>query len=223
MGVHAERMWRIAVGRKPKLRRYMKFKKCLEMEQYLKGVAMLEVRELARLRCSSNTLMWEMGRKYPAIPEESRICPVCEGGVEHEVHVLFEGREWDDIRGELWGKMIEELDTWWVCKWRRGTEGSRRGLGMNMGKSFLAIALGSMTSEERWLAIMARKVGVEGSDEEWGIAQRGLALMAKRIGKARAEWIATNGDLRLLKRLTWAGVPTDLEGARKRWTRCTNN
>eukprot|EP01127_Copromyxa_protea_P012454 TRINITY_DN3261_c0_g3_i2.p1 TRINITY_DN3261_c0_g3~~TRINITY_DN3261_c0_g3_i2.p1 ORF type:complete len:459 (-),score=47.93 TRINITY_DN3261_c0_g3_i2:636-1835(-) len=78
----AQARWKEEVKKVPKLEWYSKIKKTMGMEEYLDGMGMGGKVELARMRTSGGDLMIELGRRWPKLPRENRLCPVCEKEVE---------------------------------------------------------------------------------------------------------------------------------------------
>ena len=87
---------------KPKLRTYIKYKKMLKEEEYLKNEDAIGRRMLARIRSGTNNLRIETGRyERPRQTEEYRICKVCMEETETEEHFLKRCIAYDDIRKDL--------------------------------------------------------------------------------------------------------------------------
>ena len=55
---------------------------------------------LAKFRCGVAPIRIETGR-YEQLPEHERICPLCRGGIETELHVIMECSVYDCIRKPL--------------------------------------------------------------------------------------------------------------------------
>ena len=83
--------WKSDTDEKPKLRTYIKFKNQYETEPYVTALMPSYQRSvLARLRCGILPLEIEVGRYSPSIPEEQRLCKLCNNlSVENETHFLF--------------------------------------------------------------------------------------------------------------------------------------
>ena len=89
-----------------KLRTYRLLKKVYETECYVKKLPFQERKSLALLRCGVAPIRLETGRyengKY--IPEEERICQVCQAEIENEIHVLLKCSLYEDLRMKLFDK-----------------------------------------------------------------------------------------------------------------------
>ena len=84
-----QKEWRQRALLKPKLRTYIKFKKILKEEDYLKNEDSIGRRMLARIRSGTNNLRIETGRyERPRQIEKFRICKVCMRETEDEEHFL---------------------------------------------------------------------------------------------------------------------------------------
>ena len=87
---------------KPKLRTYIKYKKTLNEEEYLKNEDTIGRRILARLRQGTNNLRIETGRfERPRIPEKYRICKVCMKDTENEEDFLNHCIAYTDLREDF--------------------------------------------------------------------------------------------------------------------------
>ena len=73
----------------------------LHLTQYTMKQKVLDqhLSALARFRCRIAAIRIETGR-YEGLPENERICPVCENVVEDEYHVLCQCPSYTDLREE---------------------------------------------------------------------------------------------------------------------------
>ena len=93
---------------KPKLRTYIKYKKILKEEDYLKNEDSIGRRMLARIRSGTNNLRIETGRyERPRQIEKFRICKVCMSETEDEEHFLNRCKAYEDIRKYLFTERSE--------------------------------------------------------------------------------------------------------------------
>ena len=93
-----------------KLRIYRMVKTEFETEAYVKCILGRQQRSaLARFRCGTAAIRIETGR-YEGLPENERICPVCENVVEDEYHVLCQCPLYTDLREEYYEFLIAEMD-----------------------------------------------------------------------------------------------------------------
>ena len=93
-----------------KLRTYRMLKTEFKTEAYVKCIlgnnkGLL----LQRFRCGTSAIRIETGR-YEGLPENERICPVCENVVEDEYHVLCQCPLHTDLREEYHELLIEKMD-----------------------------------------------------------------------------------------------------------------
>ena len=87
-----------------KLRTYAIFKKQHGFETYLIQIKKFKFRRmLTKLRLSNHDLSIETGRhkKGEWREKEMRICPLCHGHIENEVHFLFQCSTYNTLRDEL--------------------------------------------------------------------------------------------------------------------------
>lgn len=91
-----------------KLKTYTQFKSVYETEKYVECSTLSSKYKcaLAKFRCGVAPLRLETGR-YENIPEEQRLCPICELAVENEVHVLFHCPLYQSLRNDIVNKAIE--------------------------------------------------------------------------------------------------------------------
>ena len=93
-----------------KLRTYRMLKTEFKTEAYVKCILGKQQRSaLARFRCGTAAIHIETGR-YEGLPENERICPVCENVVEDEYHVLYRCPLYTDLREEYYEFSIAEMD-----------------------------------------------------------------------------------------------------------------
>ena len=93
-----------------KLRTYRMLKTEFKTEAYVKCILGRQQRSaLARFRCGTAAIRIETGR-YEGLPENERICPVCENVVEDEYHVLCRYPLHTDLREEYYEFLIAEMD-----------------------------------------------------------------------------------------------------------------
>ena len=93
-----------------KLRTYRMLKTEFKTETYAKCILGKQQRSaLARFRCETAAIHIETGR-YEGLPENERICPVCENVVEDEYHVLCQFPLYTDLREEYYEFLIAEMD-----------------------------------------------------------------------------------------------------------------
>ena len=84
-----QKLWRLEVEHKPKLRLYANLKTKLEPELYLGHENFGNRRLFTMLRCGTNSLRVETGR-WKKEPLEKRICDICLASqVEDEMHFSF--------------------------------------------------------------------------------------------------------------------------------------
>ena len=91
--------WKKEVTKYPKLRTYTKLKDCFGKENYVDNFLSKNRRSLiAQMRTGTSFLRIETGRyerqkdingQWEKLPEEKRICRICETGVENEIHFIF--------------------------------------------------------------------------------------------------------------------------------------
>ena len=87
-----------------KLRTYAIFKKQQGFETYLSHIKNFKFRRmLTKLRLSNHDLFIETGRHKKGMwrKKEMRICPLCHGDIEDEVHLLFQCPTYNTLREEL--------------------------------------------------------------------------------------------------------------------------
>ena len=95
---------------KNKLRTYNQFKNTFTSECYVYTVMPKSHRSaLAQFRCGTAPIRIETGR-YEGLPEEERICKICNLKVESEMHVLLECNLYDDLRQELFRKFTTKYE-----------------------------------------------------------------------------------------------------------------
>ncbi len=109
--IHFVEMWHLDLERdnakygagKNKLRTYRLFKSAYKSEPYVRKVLNRKHRSaFARLRCGVAPIRLETGR-FERIPEEERLCPVCDSGeIENEIHVITSCSLYDDLRNDLY-------------------------------------------------------------------------------------------------------------------------
>ena len=102
---------RIECLQKPKLRTFVKFKDFFETPAYItKPLSFIQRKFLAKTRLGCLEIRLETGRwARPRIPEEARICQVCENfnkNVEDEFHFIFECFRYSSQRA-LWFEKLE--------------------------------------------------------------------------------------------------------------------
>ena len=86
---------------KSKLRTYGLIKENIGREDYLNQIRNTKHRQmLTKLRLSNHKLMIEKGRHLKLEPNE-RICPVCQQGVEDEIHFLVQCNQYQNHRNPL--------------------------------------------------------------------------------------------------------------------------
>ena len=86
---------------KSKLRTYGLIKENIGREDYLDQIRNTKHRQmLTKLRLSNHKLMIEKGRHLKLEPNE-RICPVCQQGVEDEIHFLVQCNQYQNHRNPL--------------------------------------------------------------------------------------------------------------------------
>ena len=103
-----QKEWRQRALLKPKLRTYIKYKKILKEEDYLKNEDSIGRRMLARIRSGTNNLRIETGRyERPRQIEKFRICKVCMRETEDEEHFLNRCKAYEDIRKDLFTERSE--------------------------------------------------------------------------------------------------------------------
>ena len=109
--IREQREWKQRALSKPKLRTYVRYKKILKQEDYLKCEDSLGRRMLARIRSGTNNLRIETGRyERPKLAEEYRICRLCKIETENEEHFLMRCAAYDDIRKELIPEFVKEKE-----------------------------------------------------------------------------------------------------------------
>ena len=86
---------------KNKLRTYASFKTSLGTEAYvINTLSRSERSALAKFRCGVAPLRVETGR-FEGIPEKDRLCPLCQSGIENELHVLTTCEAYSDLQDRL--------------------------------------------------------------------------------------------------------------------------
>ena len=94
---------------KPKLRTYIKYKKILKEEDYLKNEDTIGRRMLARIRSGTNSLRIETGRyERPRQIEKYRICRICMKETENEEHFLKRCIAYNDIREDFMNEINKD-------------------------------------------------------------------------------------------------------------------
>ena len=107
--IREQKRWSKRALSKPKLRTYVKYKKILKKEDYLKSEDSIGRRMLARIRSGTNSLRIETGRyERPKLAEEYRICRVCKTETENEEHFLMGCSAYENIRKETIQEMYRE-------------------------------------------------------------------------------------------------------------------
>ena len=104
--------------KKPKLRNYVQIKEDYFTEPYVACNLQKGQRSLcAQLRAGVLPLAVEVGR-YKAIPEEERLCAVCDlGVVEDEFHFVFYCPVYDHLRNILLEKIqVKNPDLFWLSE-----------------------------------------------------------------------------------------------------------
>ena len=101
-----QKLWRLEVERKPKLRVYANLKTNLEPELYLEHENPWNRRLFTMLRSGTNWLRIEIGR-WKKEPVEKRVCEICMSRhqVEDEIHFLLDCEVYDEVRK----RMYEEI------------------------------------------------------------------------------------------------------------------
>jgi len=102
-------MWWKSVESRPRLETYRKFKKNLELEEYLDVLEGQKRRQVVEIRSGVNQLEDEQGRRK-RVPKEERVCKVCGNGIENEEHLLLVCPLYQDIR-TAWKKDIGVQDS----------------------------------------------------------------------------------------------------------------
>ena len=88
------------------LRFYKRFKVDFSRETYLYSVPCFKLRKLiCKFRCSDHKLEIEVGRRKKIVADE-RICQICMGGVECEVHFLTECPLYRELRLKYFGQYV---------------------------------------------------------------------------------------------------------------------
>ena len=86
---------------KSKLRTYALIKESIGREDYLKDIRNTKHRQmLTKLRLSNHRLMIELGR-HKKLPKEERVCQICHGGIEDEIHFMTKCRPLEKLREPL--------------------------------------------------------------------------------------------------------------------------
>ena len=101
-----------------KLRNYVHFKEDYITEPYVAFNLKRGQRSLcAQLRSGALPLAVEVGR-YTGIPEEQRLCVLCDlGVVEDEIHFVFHCPLYNDVRKYLFEKMQDKNpDLFWMSE-----------------------------------------------------------------------------------------------------------
>ena len=94
-----------------KLRTYRMLKTEFKTEAYVECILGNQQRSaLARFRCGTACCHMYKTRKYEGLPENERICPVCENVVEDEYHVLCHCPLYTDLREQYYEFLIAEVD-----------------------------------------------------------------------------------------------------------------
>ena len=94
-----------------KLRTYAQFKTEFKTESYLQDrtISLKDRKAFAQVRCGVAPLRIETGRydqgRY--IPEEERICLICNQGIENELHLVMNCAYYNDIRQNLLSEGVE--------------------------------------------------------------------------------------------------------------------
>lgn len=110
--------WKCDVLKKPKLRKYVIFKKVYDTEIYVRLNLSRKQRSLcAQWRTGTLPLAVEVGR-FKGIPEENRICTMCDLGlVEHEFHFVLYCPFYTDLRSILFERVqCLNPDVFWMSE-----------------------------------------------------------------------------------------------------------
>ena len=103
---HQEAFMQIA-DPKSKLRTYALIKDKVGREDYLDQTRNVRHRQmLTKLRLSNHKLMIEKGR-HLKLPLNERTCPVCQDGIEDEIHFLVRCKYYETLRQPLFSKCTE--------------------------------------------------------------------------------------------------------------------
>ena len=93
-----------------KLRTYKLFKDTYNIEAYVKMVMPKCYRSaLAKFRCGVAPIRVETGR-YERLPFAKRMCPLCNDGIENELHVLTSCSMYNDLRDQIYTKAREHSE-----------------------------------------------------------------------------------------------------------------
>lgn len=93
-----------------KLRTYKLFKATYDVEAYVKMVLPKCHRSaLAKFRCGVAPIRLETGR-YERLPLGERLCPLCNVGIENELHVLTFCPVYNDFRDHMYTKAREHSE-----------------------------------------------------------------------------------------------------------------
>ena len=103
-----QKLWRLEVEQKQKLRWYAKLKTELQSELYLEHDNPLSRRLLTMLRGGTNRLRIETGR-WKKIPVEQRICQICLScdQVEDEAHFLLDCGVYNVVRERMYEEIFQ--------------------------------------------------------------------------------------------------------------------
>jgi hypothetical protein len=100
--------WRSQCLSKSKLRTYVKLKKVLRTEPFLRVYQRRGIPEIVKLRGGTNRLRIEKGR-YKKEALEDRVCQQCDSKeVEDESHFMLKCRVYEDLRKKMWDRVEAE-------------------------------------------------------------------------------------------------------------------
>lgn len=177
----AQIKWRQEVESVSKLEWYSKIKKSLVMESYLDDCAVGDKVAIAQLRTGGGTLLEEVGRRWPTIPKENRLCPICGDGVETATHVVADCVKYAEERREAWEGLCEELNRIWLVRMYGKLN---MGLAEGGNTSPLVAILKRMSPQERATALVSGglTIGVF-EDERAAMWRWGSRLMGSSLRK----------------------------------------
>ena len=107
-----QKLWRLEVEQKPKLRLYANLKTNLELELYLGHENFWHRRLFTMLRSGTNSLRIETGR-WKKEPLDKRVCDIClsQNQVEDEMHFLLDCVVYNAARERMYDEIFEQLGT----------------------------------------------------------------------------------------------------------------